>query len=289
MTDQELSFDESHAQEGPVTCARCSTPLTEYWSVDGELMCEKCMDEVHAEKNSSVGSGSRVTKAIGLGALAMLVGAAIWAGVAFATDREFALIAILLGWMVGKAVFFGSGNRGGAGYQLLAVVLTYVGIGAGMAPYQAAALLNDPAIMDSLKLEYDSTATDLPFSSDSSLGAIEATTDSLPHGATKDQKSGEVSDAELDAELAALDSAIEAGGKATPADPMGDLPAPLLIAIGLIGIFVGVLALPIISIVQGNAILGLIIYGVALFQAFSLTKRIEPVVSGPHQVGTAPA
>src|SRR5688572_15401702 len=263
MTDQELSFDESHAQEGPVTCSRCATPLTEYWTVDGEVMCEKCMDEVHAEKNSATGTGGRVGKAIGLGFLAMLVGAAIWAGVAFATDREFALIAILLGWMVGKAVFFGSEKRGGAGYQLLAVVLTYVGIGAGMAPYQAAALLNDPAIMDSLKIEYDSTATDLPFATDSSLGAIEATSDTVPASPGKEGKSGEVSDSALDAELAALDSAIANGGKATaPDDPIGDLPAPLLIAIGLVTLFIGVLALPIISIVQGNAILGLIIYGV---------------------------
>ena len=39
---------------------------------------------------------------------------------------ELALITILIGWMVGRAVKIGSEHRGGRGYQFLGALLTYV-------------------------------------------------------------------------------------------------------------------------------------------------------------------
>jgi hypothetical protein len=77
---------------------------------------------------------ARLGKAALFGAGAALVGAVIWYGIRRATDYELGLIAVVVGLMVGGAVRAGSGGRGGAGYQLLAVLLTYLGICANYAP-----------------------------------------------------------------------------------------------------------------------------------------------------------
>ena len=44
------------------------------------------------------------------------------------TNIEFGLMAIGVGWLVGKAVMKGSNMRGGRRYQILALVLTYFAI-----------------------------------------------------------------------------------------------------------------------------------------------------------------
>ena len=46
------------------------------------------------------------------------------------------LIAVLVGWMVGKAVLAGSGNRGGRAFQVMAVALTYCAIVMSNVPFQ---------------------------------------------------------------------------------------------------------------------------------------------------------
>src|SRR5262249_59140123 len=60
--------------------------------------------------------------------LAATVGAVIYYAFVRATGANWALIAIVVGFMVGGAVRKGTGNRGGRLYQLLAVFLTYSSI-----------------------------------------------------------------------------------------------------------------------------------------------------------------
>ena len=63
-----------------------------------------------------------------------LVGAVIWFAIRRIAHLEIGLVAIVLGFFVGKAVRKGSGNRGGRGYQVLAVLLTYCCIAANYMP-----------------------------------------------------------------------------------------------------------------------------------------------------------
>ena len=71
---------------------------------------------------------SRALRASGYGALAAVGGSLIYFAVAAITGREFGLVAILVGYMVGRAVRTGAGNRGGQAYQALAIALTYLAI-----------------------------------------------------------------------------------------------------------------------------------------------------------------
>ena len=72
---------------------------------------------------------------------AALAGCALYAAVAILLHAEIGLIAILVGWMVGKAIRHGSYGRGGRPQQILAVALTYFAITTSYIPvilYQAA-------------------------------------------------------------------------------------------------------------------------------------------------------
>jgi hypothetical protein len=78
---------------------------------------------------------------MGLGA--GLVGALIWFAIRRAANVEIGLIAVLVGYMVGKAVRKGSGNRGGVGYQVMAVLITYCCICANYLPDVVQAITNE--------------------------------------------------------------------------------------------------------------------------------------------------
>ncbi len=68
-------------------------------------------------------------KAIGLGIGGGLAGGAVYTAVLALAQINAALITILIGWLVGKGVSKGCGGRGGVGYQILAVLITYLTIG----------------------------------------------------------------------------------------------------------------------------------------------------------------
>ena len=113
-----------------VVCADCGQPITTYYyTVAGRTACAACKVKVEralaGEDSSRAG---RITKALGLGFGAAVLGAAIWYGIAAAFNLEIGLVAILIGFMVGRAVQMGSGNRGGRRDQVAAALLTYLSI-----------------------------------------------------------------------------------------------------------------------------------------------------------------
>src|SRR2546430_16776483 len=73
-------------------------------------------------------SGTRFAKALGLGLLAAAAGAGIYYAVAAATGSEYAIVAIVVGLLVGTAVRKGSNRRGGWGHQAPAMALTHSAI-----------------------------------------------------------------------------------------------------------------------------------------------------------------
>jgi DNA-directed RNA polymerase subunit RPC12/RpoP len=254
MTDQPLSFDEGHPAQDLVACSRCGAKVNEYWAVDGAVLCTRCKDEVLVARASSEGRGGRVAKALAFGSGGMLLGAAVWYAVAKYADIQLALIAILLAFLVGKGVFIGSGRRGGRGYQVMALLLTWFGIGTALVPFQLGGLGERmEQVADSVKQERTAVAT--------------------PPAA--------MSDSQVEAELAKLDTAI-ARPPAHAAAPNGFL----TVLLGLGALLVLILSLPVLVIVGSGSFILVIIYGVGLWEAWKLTRRVEPLVSGPHPVGT---
>lgn len=107
-----------------VTCTGCSRPVHGvYHEVNGQVVCSPCRAGVEGLARSG-GFGRALV--FGLGAAA--AGWAVYFAILKLFEIEFGLIAILVGFVVGRAVSSGSGGRGGWLYQSLAVGLTYLAI-----------------------------------------------------------------------------------------------------------------------------------------------------------------
>jgi hypothetical protein len=129
--EQDLSFERAETgekDEGPSSCALCSTPiLGVYYQLGGAVVCAGCRERKLAERGRGTPVG-RFLRASALGVGAAILGAAVWYGIGKLTGYEFGLLAIVIGLLVGGAVRLGSYRRGGWLYQALAILLTYTSI-----------------------------------------------------------------------------------------------------------------------------------------------------------------
>ena len=121
-----IEFDDPRT-EGPAkgtSCSGCSVDIRAiYYEAAGKVICPKCRNELESQLSPEGGCAGRFGKALGFGLLAAVAGTVLYLIIAAATGMVFGIVALLIGWMVGKAVFIGSGRRGGRRYQLLATVL----------------------------------------------------------------------------------------------------------------------------------------------------------------------
>ncbi len=191
------------------SCGVCRQPIaSSYYTLGTQIACERCKAQLELALNQRPGFAGLV-KALALGSGAGLVGAAVWYGVRAATNYELGILAIAIGWGVGTGVMRGSGGRGGLGYQVLAVMLTYFWIAANYVPDLMAGFAEPGA-----------------------------------------------------GELAAAPAAVR-----------------LLVAV------IGSLALP---FAQGfENVIGILIIGFGLYQAWTITKHVEIGVAGPFSLAQA--
>jgi hypothetical protein len=243
--------DVSQAAVGPSRkCVGCGQPIVSaYFAVGDKVVCPGCCARINAPV-----AGSRVwafLKAALLGLGAGLVGAAIWFAIRRVAHMELGIVAVLVGFMVGKAVRQGSGGRGGVGYQVLAVVLTYCCVAANYMP-------------DIVEM---------------------AMRHAREHHQIAAAKGGDGAGAESTKEDATADGA--AGADKGPARTVGfgEAAVGTVVFFGLC--FVMSLAAPFFGGAQ-NAI-GLLIIGFALWEAWKLNRRVRLPITGPYQLGTAAA
>ncbi len=232
-------------------CAACKSPLTQsYYTANKAVLCESC----HGQFRAHLAAGSplmRAFAATALGLLAGLAGAAIWYAVRKITDYEIGLIAIVVGLMVGVAVRKGSKGRGGWFYQALAMTLTYCCICAQYVP-------------------------------DIVEGMVQKSRGN--HPAAKAAKNAAAADA--DDQAPAKNSASERPPAAAPPEP-GIVGSTLRFVLFLVIVFVLSLALPFLAGAQ-NAI-GLLLIGIALYEAWKINKGRTIRIAGPFQLGPAAA
>jgi hypothetical protein len=121
------------AAAGGPKCVICARPIVDsYYHAQGQVVCPACAKAVEAGQNAPPVHTLAKSFAYGLGAA--LAGTALFSIVWMVTDYQLALIAILIGFMVGKAVRKGSKGLGGRPQQIMAVLLTYFSISASYIP-----------------------------------------------------------------------------------------------------------------------------------------------------------
>lgn len=234
-SNESLQFERAEFAPGAaLSCSFCKAPISgSYFQINGQMACPNCREQVEAAVSGGANAG-RAFRALGAGIAAAVAGFLIYWGIRAATGYEFALVAILVGYMVGVAVRWGAQNRGGIFYQLMAVALTYFSIASNYTPEVL-------------------------------QGMREARTEN---------------------NAAAVDPASTTNGTDTNAPPVMARSAPVERGIPLwfevIFAFCISLAVPFLG---GLNIIGWVIIGVGLFEAWRLNKRVPIEVSGPFALG----
>ena len=126
----ELQFEHAEPLPAPGTgpqCLACKQHIAKtYYHAQGHMVCEACAQRIQSGQQKPLVTSLGRAALYGLGAA--LAGCTLYALVAILTGLEVGLIAILVGYMVGRAVRHGSGGLGGRPQQIMAVVLTYFAI-----------------------------------------------------------------------------------------------------------------------------------------------------------------
>ncbi len=124
-----LQFDTAEPSTATTdrSCTGCRRPIEEeYHMANMQVVCTPCRTVLEAGPQGT--RTGRVGRALLFGAGAAVAGGLVYLVVATVTGYEIGLIAILVGWMVGRAVSLGSEHRGGWLYQVIAIGFTYLAI-----------------------------------------------------------------------------------------------------------------------------------------------------------------
>lgn len=250
------------------TCGRCSAAITTaYYEVNEAIVCQSCRDALESPPSSKL---RRVSAAFGLGALAALGGSILYFAVAAITGREFGLVAIVVGFMVGKAVHAGSRGRGGWAYQALAVSLTYLAIVSTYVPLIAKEFQSTPS----------RTAGQRGVRPPADTSAV-----SPAHSATRlASRDSTVTGARPVSEFS-----VSQAGTPSTAGTASAGSAHLSVGTVLLGVGALVLLAAIMPIAAGfSNIIGLLIIGIAVFEAWRLNRRVALTIAGPFPVSGGP-
>jgi len=249
-----LQFDK--AEISTLKCEACKTPIQDrYFRLQQKKICQTCRDGV--AQQLAGGSGlKRFMKATLYGSLAGLAGAGIYWAILEFTGLQIGLISILVGYMVGRAVFVGSEQRGGLGYQFLAVFITYTAIVSAYVPLVVQGVRELNSKQHSAKVAQKANAQP---------GSKSAATAVAPAPKAAPAPS-------------AAESADEEAVDQPPQKPMtsGEFAFAILFLIGVI------YALPFLS--GASNIIGLVIIAFGLYQAWKLNARLKIDITGPFNV-----
>jgi len=246
--DLQLERAEFDTPDTRSSCAMCSRPLERrYFQVNGQTVCTICCGRIKASLDSGTPL-KRGLMALAAGAGAALVGAILYWAILALTGYEFALIAIVVGLIVGKAVSWGSNARGGWLYQSMAIALTYLSIVSAYVPLIVAEIRKA-----NVAVEQQTPAEPVV-----PVAAADAT------------------------------PAVAVSNPAPDVTPVPEAPAApvsigrAFLALALLAAFF--LAAPFLGGLQ-NAI-GLVIIAIGLYQAWKINRRREVIITGPHAIAS---
>jgi hypothetical protein len=114
------------------SCAACKQLISgQYYQVQNHVICASCAAKIQAGKQEQKPISMIRPVIYGLGAA--LAGCILYA-IPLAIGFQIGIVALLVGWMVGKAIRNASYGVGGRPQQVLAVALTYFAISTSIIP-----------------------------------------------------------------------------------------------------------------------------------------------------------
>ena len=228
-------------------CAGCGNAITStYFAVRDKPVCPQCVEKFNVAPPGL--ALIRFLKAALFGLGAGILGALIWFAVRRIAHAEIGLVAVVVGFLVGKAVRKGSGGRGGLAFQIMAVILTYCCICANYVPDVIEGLI--------------SSAHDHRTQNDSTPTRNNGWKSSSSHNVTPANDSDEPS--------------------ASRPSVIAKTFAIILVLVIAFGI---ALAAPVLA--GTNNAIGLLIIGFALWEAWKFNRPSRLAITGPYQLGSS--
>lgn len=305
-----IQFDNAEFGQGPsapggVTCAACKRPIVDqYFEAVSQVFCGTCATVLKAGPQG----GSRILRTIQAlmgGLIGGILGAIPYFLILKFTGYELGLIAIVVGVFVGLGVRRGGRGRGGWFYQLMAMGITYVAIATTHVP-QIIEWWNENAIKEHQEAIANAKSTSkftLHTDGTARLDDRELTVDDIPNELTRVKNQGitllvyreDRAEAHEPSEKAtALHEHLEelripmayfqdASFQSPLYDDFNEIartPARKAIALGVA--FVFALVVPFLSLPQG--IMGLVIIGIALWEAWKINKKPVLAITGPFML-----
>jgi hypothetical protein len=124
---------EYSAQPGVTTCKSCGKSMGgAAYRVNGVPVCENCVQRI--KDQMPVDSHAAFVRGTCFGVGGAILGLALYVGFALATGWIVGFVSLAVGYIVGKAIMFGSGGVGGRRYQVAAVLLTYIAVSTAAVP-----------------------------------------------------------------------------------------------------------------------------------------------------------
>jgi hypothetical protein len=122
-----------YAQSGAAPCKSCGKSLTgAFYRANGVPVCGSCAQRIRDQM--PVDSHAAFVRGICCGVGGAILGLVLYVGFALATGWIVGFVSLAVGYIVGKAVVFGSGGVGGRRYQVAAVLLTYIAVSMAAVP-----------------------------------------------------------------------------------------------------------------------------------------------------------
>ena len=152
---------------GIQTCMTCGNPFStlngQGSAIGDKWVCNACrpaaQQKMAGAAVASQESGDFVISLL-FGVAAAIVGLGVYAGFTIVTHFYFGYVALLVGWIIAKAMMVGSKGVGGPKYQATAVVLTYLAISLAAVPI---VMVNYAQNADGSQVDWASHVGDLAF------------------------------------------------------------------------------------------------------------------------------
>ena len=134
MADQpQFGTAEYNSGSDPNQCKTCGRSVGgSYFRVNGAMTCSDCAKQTAGMQPTD--SHSVFVRGMVFGLIGAMIGLVLYSAVGIITGLEIGYVSIAVGYIVGRAVLFGTAGIGGRRYQILAAVLTYCAVSMSAVP-----------------------------------------------------------------------------------------------------------------------------------------------------------
>jgi hypothetical protein len=116
-----------------MTCTACGRPIAgAYFQINGAKACPECTRKAQAQTPTD--SHATFVRALAFGIAGALAGFTLYVIFALATGLVIGFVSLAVGFIVGKAMSYGSRGVGGRRYQVAAALLTYLAVSMSAVP-----------------------------------------------------------------------------------------------------------------------------------------------------------